>query len=87
MATREPIVVVTPTPTATPSSSTDPTSTEAPTEAAGGSDPSSTVEASSPGALAQTGTDLLLPALLGLALVVIGGAAVFASTRRRGAHA
>ncbi len=62
-------------------------STSAPTEAAGGSDPSSTVEASSPGALAQTGSDLLLPALLGLALVVIGGVAVFASTRRRGAHA
>ena len=84
-ATREPIVVVTPTPT--PSSSVDPTSTGAPTEAAGGSDPSTTVDASTTGALAQTGTDLLLPALLGLALVVIGGVAVFASTRRRGAHA
>ena len=84
-ATREPIVVVTPTPT--PSSSVDPTSTGAPTEAAGGSDPSTTVDSSTTGALAQTGTDLLLPALLGLALVVIGGVAVFASTRRRGAHA
>ena len=39
------------------------------------------------GSLAQTGTDLLAPALLGLLLVVVGGVAVFASTRRRGAHA
>ena len=83
-ATREPIVVVTRRP---PSRASTPTSTGAPTEAAGGSDPSTTVDASSTGALAQTGTDLLLPALLGLALVVIGGVAVFASTRRRGAHA
>ena len=74
-------MVVTATPTGTP------TSTGAPTEGAGGSDASTTVDASSTGSLAQTGTDLLLPALLGLALVVLGGVAVFASTRRRGAHA
>jgi hypothetical protein len=81
VATREPVVVVTSTPTGTP------TSTGAPTQPAGGSDPSTTVDASSTGSLAQTGTDLLLPALLGLALLVLGGVAVFASTRRRGAHA
>ena len=81
VATREPVVVVSSTPTGTP------TSTVAPTQPAGGSDPSTTVDAASTGSLAQTGTDLLLPALLGLALVVLGGVAVFASTRRRGAHA
>ena len=59
----------------------------APTEAAGGSDPSTTVQASTTGSLAQTGTDLVEPALLGLLLVVVGGLAVWATSRRRGAHA
>jgi LPXTG-motif cell wall-anchored protein len=44
------------------------------------------VAAAPSGALAQTGSDPLLPALLGLALVLVGGVAVLAS-RRRGAHA
>ena len=74
-------------PTTTPSSSVDPTSTGAPTEGAGGSDPSTTVDAAATGSLAQTGTDLLAPALLGLLLVVVGGLAVWAGSRRRGAHA
>jgi hypothetical protein len=74
-------------PTTTPSSSVDPTSSGAPTEGAGGSDPSTTVDAAATGSLAQTGTDLLAPALLGLALVVLGAVAVVASNRRRGAHA
>ena len=74
-------------PTTTPSSSIDPTSSGPPTEGAGGSDPSTTVDAAATGSLAQTGTDLLAPALLGLALVVLGAVAVVASNRRRGAHA
>ena len=80
----------TPTPCTTtpaPTSTVDPTPTGAPTEAAGGSDPSTTVEASTTGSLAQTGTDLLAPAMLGLLLVVVGGLAVWATSRRRGAHA
>jgi len=68
-------------------STVDPTPSGAPTEAAGGSDPSTTVEASTTGSLAQTGTDLLAPAMLGLLLVVVGGLAVWATSRRRGAHA
>ena len=75
------------TPTATPSTSVEPTSTDAPTEGDAGADPSTTVDSAATGSLAQTGTELLLPALLGLALVVVGGVAVFASMRRRGAHA
>ena len=74
-------------PTATPSTTADPTSTGAPTEGSGGSGPSTTVDAAATGSLAQTGSDLLLPALLGLALVLVGGVAVVASARRRGAHA
>jgi hypothetical protein len=74
------------TPTAEPT--TEPTGSDEPTVGSeGGSDPSTTVGSSATGSLAQTGTDLLAPALLGLLLVVIGGVAVFASTRRRGAHA
>lgn len=74
-------------PTSTPSTTVDPTSTGAPTQGAGGSGSSETVDAAATGSLAQTGTDLALPALLGLALVVVGGLAVWASSRRRGAHA
>jgi LPXTG-motif cell wall-anchored protein len=39
------------------------------------------------GSLAQTGTDLLLPAGLGLLLVAAGAVAVYGATRRRGSHA
>jgi hypothetical protein len=74
-------------PTTTPSTSVEPTSAGAQTEGAGGSDPSTTVDAAATGSLAQTGTDLLAPALLGLLLVVVGGLAVWAGSRRRGAHA
>ena len=84
-ATRQPVVA--PTSTSNPSSTVDPTSTDDPTQGAGGSDPSETVDAAATGSLAQTGTDLALPALLGLLLVVVGGLAVWASSRRRGAHA
>ena len=74
-------------PTTAPSSTLDPTSTGGSTEGAGGSDPSTTVDAAATGSLAQTGTDLLAPALLGLLLVVVGGLAVWTGSRRRGAHA
>jgi hypothetical protein len=84
VATRLPVVASA---TTSPSSTADPTSSDETTDGAGGSDPSTTVGSSATGSLAQTGSDLLLPALLGLLLVVIGGVAVFASTRRRGAHA
>ncbi|MBM6399038.1 hypothetical protein [Phycicoccus sonneratiae] len=72
------------TPTTTPTSGTDP-STTAPA-GDGGSTPSTPVAAAPAGALAQTGTDPLLPVLLGFALVLLGAVAVVAS-RRRGAHA
>ena len=85
-ATREPVVVATPTPTVTPST-VDPTPTGAPTEGAGGADPSAPVDFSATGSLAQTGTDLLAPAMLGVLLVVVGGLAIWATSRRRGAHA
>jgi hypothetical protein len=75
------------TPHGEPSSSVDPTSTGGATAGAGGSTPSTTVDASGTGSLAQTGTDLLAPALLGLLLMVVGGLAVWAGSRRRGAHA
>lgn len=75
------------TPTTSPSATVDPTSTGGSTAGDGGSDPSETVASAPSGSLAQTGSDLLLPALLGLVLVVVGGVAVHASTRRRGAHA
>jgi LPXTG-motif cell wall-anchored protein len=79
------------TPTSTPSTSTRPTSGGGSTQGAGGSggsDPSTTVDAAAAtGSLAQTGTDVLAPVLLGLMLVLVGGLAVWFSTRRRGAHA
>ena len=75
----------------TPSTSTRPTSGGGSTQGAGGSggsDPSTTVDAAAAtGSLAQTGTDVLAPVLLGLMLVLVGGLAVWFSTRRRGAHA
>ena len=80
--TATPCATTTPSPT-----TTTPSSTVQPTEGDGGSDPSETVEASATGSLAQTGSDLLAPALLGLLLVVVGVVAVYTSTRRRGAHA
>ena len=80
------------TPTSTPSTTPPrPTSGGGSTQGAGGSggsDPSTTVDAAAAtGSLAQTGSDVLAPVLLGLLLVVIGGLAVWFSTRRRGAHA
>ena len=45
------------------------------------------VDASATGSLAQTGTDVMAPVLLGLVLVLVGGLAVWFGTRRRGAHA
>jgi hypothetical protein len=78
------LACATATPTTTPTSSTDPTTTA---PAGAGGTPSVTPVAAAPaGALAQTGADPLLPVLLGLALVLVGGVAVVAS-RRRGAHA
>ncbi|WP_377643551.1 hypothetical protein [Oryzobacter terrae] len=71
--------------TVTPTSSTDPTTTTAPTSGSDGGETTGPV-ASGPDALAQTGSDLLLPVGVGLALLVVGGLAVAAS-RRRGAHA
>lgn len=68
--------------TTTAPASDTPTGSGDDTTTAGGSDGS----ASGPtGSLAQTGSDLLLPVGLGLALVVVGGIVV-AATRRQGAH-
>jgi len=89
--TRAPVVAPptsTTTPTATPTKTVHPTTSGgAHPQGAGGSDPSTTVDASATGSLAQTGSDLLAPVVLGLLLVVVGGFAIYASTRRRGAHA
>lgn len=74
-------------PSSNPSSTVDPTSSGAATVGAGLADPSNTVDASATGSLAQTGSDPLLPVLLGLLLVVMGGLMVWAGTRRRGVHA
>ena len=82
-----PTSTVDPTSTVHPTPTVDPTSSGDPTEGDGGSTPSTTVEASATGSLAQTGSDLLAPVLLGLLLVVVGGLTVWSSTRRRGAHA
>ena len=69
---------------------TDGTDSGADDDTTGGSGTGTTGEAtgsaSGPtGSLAQTGSDLLLPVGLGLALVVVGGVIV-AATRRQGAH-
>ncbi len=72
-------------PSATPTTSTEPTTTTAPTSGSDGGETTGPV-ASGPDALAQTGSDLLLPVGLGLVLIVVGGLALTAS-RRRGAHA
>ncbi len=91
--TRQPVVVPS-TSTPTPSTTTRPTSGGGSTQGAGGSggsggsDPSTTIEAAAAtGSLAQTGTDALAAVLLGVLLVLVGGLAVWFSTRRRGAHA
>ena len=84
-------------PVSTPTTTTPSTSAPAVTSGAGGTgagaapvsggDPVQGDTASAPtGSLAQTGSDVLLPVGLGLALVLVGAVAVAAS-RRRGAHA
>ncbi|QIM21267.1 LPXTG cell wall anchor domain-containing protein [Phycicoccus sp. HDW14] len=80
------LTCATATPTTTPTATTEPTSDPTTTAGAGGSPSSTPVAAAPAGALAQTGTDPLLPVLVGLALLLVGGLAVVAS-RRRGAHA
>jgi LPXTG-motif cell wall-anchored protein len=91
--TRQPVVVPPPataTPTPSTSTTTRPTSSGGSTQGAGGSggsDPSVTVDATATGSLAQTGAEALAPVLLGVLLVLVGGLAVWFSTRRRGAHA
>ncbi len=91
--TRQPVVAPpTTTPTPSPTKTVHPTSGGGSTQGAGGSgggsDPSTTVDpAAATGSLAQTGSDALAPVLLGLLLVVVGGLAVWFSTRRQGAHA
>ncbi|MBT9255729.1 hypothetical protein KMZ32_09575 [Phycicoccus sp. MAQZ13P-2] len=84
-------------PTASPSGSA--TSTSAPTSTGGStSDPTGTagsgggsttdpVAAGPTGSLAQTGSEPLVPVLVGLVLLVLGGVAVALSRGRRGAHA
>jgi hypothetical protein len=84
--TSTPCTTTTP-PTTPPSSGADPTSGSGSGDTGGGDTGDGTDVASGPtGSLAQTGSDLLLPAGVGLALVLLGAAAVAAS-RRRGAHA
>ena len=79
------------TPTTSPSSTVGSPSTGGSTGGTGvsqpsdQSDPSPAAGSTTTGSLAQTGSDLLRPALLGLLLLVLGALAVFAS-RRRGAH-
>ncbi len=93
--TRKPVVAPpTTTPTPSPSTATRPTSgggSTAGAGAAGGSGssgPSTTTDAAAAtGSLAQTGSDVLAPVLIGLALVLVGGLAVWSSRRRPGAHA
>ena len=82
--TRQPVTVAGP--TTTPSASIGPTSGGDPTPGATVSDPSASVTSAATGSLAQTGTDPLVPAGLGLLLVLAGALAVWASSRRRGAH-
>jgi LPXTG-motif cell wall-anchored protein len=90
--TRQPVVAPTTSPTSSPSKTTRPTSGGGSTQGAGGSgspEPvaAGPVDASATGSLAQTGTDMMAPVLLGLVLVLVGGLAVWFGTRRRGAHA
>lgn len=76
-----------PTPSTTSSAPTQPAATETPTSgsvADGAGRPGAGVPT---GSLAQTGSDLLLPLGLGIVLVLVGGLAVWATSRRRGAHA
>jgi hypothetical protein len=80
------------TPTTKPSSTDGPPSTGGSAGGTGGSQPSTRPDpapaagSATTGSLAQTGSDLLRPALLGLLLLVVGALALVAS-RRRGAHA
>ena len=77
----------TPCTTTPPPTTTPPTGGADPTEGSGSDDTGGSDVGSGPtGSLAQTGTDLLLPVGVGLALVLLGALAVTAS-RRRGAHA
>ncbi len=69
-----------------PTTTTGGSSAGSSTAGAGTGDTTDPVAASPSGALAQTGAEPLLPVLLGLALVLAGGVAVYGS-RRRGAHA
>lgn len=81
-----------PTTTATPTTTPTTTPSVAPTDGAGGGgsgvggDAGDDVASGPTGSLAQTGSDLLAPVGLGVALVLVGAIAVAAS-RRRGAHA
>ena len=76
----------TPCTTTPPPTTTQPASNPGVTEGSGSDDgPGTDVDSGPTGSLAQTGSDLLLPVGVGLALVVLGALAV-ASSRRRGAH-
>ena len=76
-----------PTPSTTSPATSQPAVTEKPTSGSG-SGGAGTPSAGAPtGSLAQTGSDLLLPLGLGLVLVLVGGLAVWGTSRRRGAHA
>ena len=83
--TSTPCTTTTP-PTTPPSSGTGPTSGSGSGDTGGDTGGGTDVASGPTGSLAQTGSDLLLPAGVGLALVLLGAAAVAAS-RRRGAHA
>jgi hypothetical protein len=73
--------------TPSPTASAAAAPTRAPTTPAAVAHQAAGEEAASTGSLAQTGTDLLLPAGLGLLLVAAGALAVYGATRRRGSHA
>ncbi len=73
-------------PSSSPSATSGPTTDPAVTSGSGGGSTVDPVAVAPAGALAQTGASPLLPVLVGLALLVLGAAAVLAS-RRRGAHA
>jgi hypothetical protein len=79
-------LATTPTPTATSTASVPPTATVTTTPPLGSVE--TIVPAAQPvsGSLAQTGTDLMMPAAIGLGLVGLGGAAVAAAARKRGEH-
>ena len=76
----------TPAPSATATSAAAAGSDADPTVSGAATVGSAAAPVGGPAALAQTGSDLLLPVLAGLALVVLGALALW-SSRRRGAHA